>query len=70
MATKLSQVYRNRRNKRMGGKLGLRPPTLRNFFESVYIAFYNVLMDSVPKDAITMNDGTFILTSNYDYVTL
>lgn len=67
---KLSQLYRNRRNKRMGSRLGLRPPSVRNFFESVYIAFYNVLMDSVPKDTITTNDGVFILTNNYDYVTL
>lgn len=68
MLKRLSQVYASRRNKRMGGRKGLRPPSVKNFYESVFITYYNRLMETIPENAITMEDGTYITTNAYEYV--
>ena len=67
---KLSQIYANRRNKRMGRKLGIRAPTLKNYFESVYIVFYNALMDAGPTDVLITMYGEEVIALNKDYFIL
>lgn len=54
MTRKLSTIYANRHNKRMGRKLGFVAPTLRNYFNSLFIVRYNKLMEEGPKGFITM----------------
>lgn len=66
MLIKLSTIYANRKNKRMGRKMGIVPPSLKNYYESVFIVQYNKLMELGPVSLIMTMDSTRIVDSLND----
>ena len=68
MLKKLSQIYANIKNKREGAKKGLIAPTLKNYFNSLFIVKYNKLMELLPSDGIVTNQGAYITDNDGNYV--
>jgi len=68
MATKLSKVYANRKNKRVAGIIGMMAPSLSGYFNSLEIVKFNKKMEELPENGVVNNASAYLSDNNGNYI--